>query len=524
VARETGVKGTLLTVAAAILAASLAPADELPLPPVAPAPAESVPAPPAGGTPPDPEPPAGEPEPELASAEETVLPAEGARTLTLSAALAMALEYNFGLLSSADQVRDARLGYTVTLSDFFPRLTPHYARGQDDTRFGLTASQRLPWTGGSVQALADFASQPDTDSPLARSSNLRLELTQPLLRGFGPNTTYYELRNSRRTRETSERSFELRRQQVALDVSEAYYEVVQQRALLAVSRQSLKRTQALERASEARLQVGLVSKLDVFRAQLQAAQSQEAAVRAERALGDALERFRFLLGQPPTVPLEPDAAALPDMPAEDMEPLEVLIDRARGQRLELLETRDQVEDARRTASLAKQNLLPQLDLRVGFSDIGFGRDFGGAWSNADRQYHFGLVTSYPIKPAADAAAKASADIRVSSSVRLLRERELEVESEVRRAVRELGEIRQSVDLQRKAVTIAQQQHRLAALRFQRGLASNFDVVEAEESLLLARSALVGLLTRYQIRRVRLLKATGTLDLAREFGLNVETVP
>ena len=44
--------------------------------------------------------------------------------------------------------------------------------------------------------------------------------------------------------------------------------------LLAVARQSLARTSSLVRASEARLEVGLVSKLDVFRAQLQASQAQ----------------------------------------------------------------------------------------------------------------------------------------------------------------------------------------------------------------------------------------------------------
>jgi outer membrane protein TolC len=67
------------------------------------------------------------------------------------------------------------------------------------------------------------------------------------------------------------------------------------------------------------------------------------------------------------------------------------------------------------------------------------------------------------------------------------------------------------------VDVAEQQHRLATLRYQRGLASNFDVVEAEESLVLARSALVSLLARYQVERVDLLRTLGTLDVEREFA-------
>jgi outer membrane protein TolC len=73
-----------------------------------------------------------------------------------------------------------------------------------------------------------------------------------------------------------------------------------------------------------------------------------------------------------------------------------------------------------------------------------------------------------------------------------------------------------VELQRQGVEVAAQQRRLANLRYQRGLASNFDVVDAESSLVLARSALVGLLASYKVALVELRRATGVLDVAREF--------
>ena len=95
-----------------------------------------------------------------------------------------------------------------------------------------------------------------------------------------------------------------------------------------------------------------------------------------------------------------------------------------------------------------------------------------------------------------------AELDVTSRERTLRQRQLDVESEVRSAVRELVRIRKSIELQRKGVEVAEQQRRLATLRYQRGLASNFDVVDAEGSLVVARSALVGLLTSYQVRARR----------------------
>ena len=209
--------------------------------------------------------------------------------------------------------------------------------------------------------------------------------------------------------------------------------------------------------------------------------------------------------------------ALPEDLPDQLEPLGVLVARALDHRPDLHETRDSVEDARRSSLLARQNLLPQLDLRMGLAGRGFGPTWGGAWSAADRQLTFGLATSLPLERTADRADRALAEIQVQSSARTLRQRELEIEAEVRQVVRRMDQIRKSVALQKTAVGVAEQQHRLATLRYQRGLASNFDVVEAEESLVLARSALVSLLARYQVEKIDLQRTLGTLDVEREFS-------
>jgi outer membrane protein TolC len=109
-----------------------------------------------------------------------------------------------------------------------------------------------------------------------------------------------------------------------------------------------------------------------------------------------------------------------------------------------------------------------------------------------------------------------AEIEVEARSRGVRQQELQIEGEVRAALRELERIRKSVELQRKGVEVAEQQRRLATLRYQRGLASNFDVVDAEGSLVLARSALVNLLTSYQVARIEMMRVTGGLDVDAEF--------
>ncbi|HET7291423.1 MAG TPA: TolC family protein [Vicinamibacteria bacterium] len=444
-------------------------------------------------------------------------PEPGARTLTLAEAVELAVRKNFGLLDQADSVQASHWNENTAEAQFRPRLTPRYQASDDQSLFALDASQRLPWLGGSLTGTAAYRSIDQVGpSPAGSSTDFRLALSQPLLRGFGPNTTYYDLRNARRARQRQERAFEVQRQVVAVTVARAYYAVVRQRALMGVSRQSLRRTRGLREASEARMQVGLASKLDVFRAELQASQTEDALVQAQATLEESKEAFRALLGMAPSEPVEPEASTLPEAEIE-LAPLAELIRTALEHRLEVQEARDQIDDARRTASLAKQNLLPQLDLTVAVSRLGFGAGLGDSIDQGDTQVNVFLSTSYPLERSADRANKAISELEVEAQRRALTQREQDVEGEVRSAVRNIERIQKSVELQRKNVTLAEQQLRLATLRYQRGLASNFDVVDAEGNLVTARSLLVGLLTDFQVARVQLLRVLGTLDLAAEFA-------
>ena len=72
-------------------------------------------------------------------------------------------------------------------------------------------------------------------------------------------------------------------------------------------------------------------------------------------------------------------------------------------------------------------------------------------------------------------------------------------------------------MQLQAVDVAEKQRRLAVLRYQRGLASNFDVVDAESNFVVARSSLVSLLTSYAVSRLELQRVTGTLSVDVEFA-------
>jgi len=458
-------------------------------------------------------------------------PPPGARAVDLKEAVAIALTRNFGILSGLDAVEGARLGEAASLAQFYPKLIPSYQQSAAGntalgTRgFSLELDQKLPFTGGSIQATGALTSIVSSDPTLLpidqlgpRAANVTVNIDQPLLRGLGPTATFFDLKNQRRARVGQERSFALARQALAEQVTDAFYQVVRQRQLRAVARGSLERNDKLRRASEARMQAGLASKLDVLRAGLQLSFAQDAMVSAETALQTALEQFRILLGLRPTDNLEPAMRTLNDEPTLDLPPLETLIARALQNRLDLLEVRDKVDDARRARTVARQNLLPQLDLNFQILRTGYGNTYADSIRSMTNQVDVYLSTSYPLERTSDRGQAAMANLAVQGAERALTQNELQVEAEVRAAVRDLERIVKSCDLQKKNVELAAQQHRLATLRYQRGLESNFNVVDAEEKLVSARASLVSLLTQFQVARVHLLRTTGTLNLETEFAL------
>jgi outer membrane protein len=450
---------------------------------------------------------------DVPEAETSVGPASGVRTVSLDEAISMALRGNFGLLASADAVASARVAEGVQRAEFFPKVTPLFQRSPEQTTLGASLDENLPWSGGLVHA--SFGASSPRDSQAAHTSQLNVTLVQPLLRGFGPAASLFALRNARRAREGQERSFALSRQSLIVQVTGAFYQVVRQRQLVEVSRQSLMRSTNLKKASEARMLVGMVSKLDVFRAQIQEAQASESLVAAETGLDTALESFRILLGLAPRTAIEPESAHLEAETSLEIESPEALTTRALEHRLELKEARDRVQDARRALAFARQSLLPTLDVNVAMSQAGFGSSLGDSLRSVDRSVGVTLSAGFPLQRAADRAQQTTGELNLKAAERTLLQMEMQIEAEVRAAARRIESLRKSIGLHRQGFALAEQQRRLATLRYQRGLASNFDVVDAEGNLVAARTTLVGLLTDLTVARSELLRVVGVLDTASE---------
>ena len=185
-------------------------------------------------------------------------------------------------------------------------------------------------------------------------------------------------------------------------------------------------------------------------------------------------------------------------------------------RIEMIEERDRIDDGRRAMALNRQNLLPQLDLNVRYEQRGLGATFTESFDFQNRGWNVFLSTSYQLDRTQENASYALTKIDVDARRRALRLREYNIVNEVRAAARNLERVGKSIELQERNIDFADKQLRLANLRYQRGLASNFDIIDAENNLIQARSNYVSLLADHVVASMELKRATGTLNIDEEF--------
>jgi outer membrane protein TolC len=229
--------------------------------------------------------------------------------------------------------------------------------------------------------------------------------------------------------------------------------------------------------TKARFEAGTVARLDVIRAQVALAQSENALIASGRNVtlaGDALDR---LIGRPLGTPIVPaDSLSVPP----ELPEVVVLEQMALAQRPELGSIASQRTGARAVTALAREFWLPDFTLSV---QRNYGPDGGGAL------YSAGIAMPIPILY----WQHSRGDIAESQH----RERELSAaERDVRAAIAQdvrasyaaaSTALRQAIYLRDELLPAAREAYRVASVSYGLGGSSALDVLDARRNLLDAQS-------------------------------------
>jgi outer membrane protein len=303
-------------------------------------------------------------------------------------------------------------------------------------------------------------------------------------------------------------------QQVAVEVASAYYRVVAQQTLVDVAKKSVERSRKLRDASEAKLDAGLVSQLDVLRSQQLVSQAEIQLFDAQSAEEDARDRLLYLTGR--------DAGGSFDVetviPSSD-EPIDLddAIGAAVESRLDLKSVAAYAADADRQVSYARNQLLPQVDVNLALTR----RETANTFRNSFGLDRFQFVTFFTISMPVDRTPQI-VDYQNALIDRDRRRREVtqlqrRIADDVKRGVRERDRLVRSLAAAETSVLIGRKEVEVAQLRYDRCLSNNIDVVTAESGLLAAEARRIAALADSAVATLSLRALLGILDPRKDLG-------
>ena len=442
--------------------------------------------------------------------------AQSPAVLTLADAVDEALVKNDRLIDQRDTTTHAELGLRLARNAFHPKIIPNIlgSFGQTDVSsqvYRVDVAQRF--TTGTEMRLGvgtETAQIPGSTGDIRfYNADTTLTLSQPLLKGFGRTIAARALAGARFRQADADRQRIVAEQQVALEVTSAYYRVVAQQAFVDVARLSLERARKLRDASEAKLDAGLVSQLDVLRAQQLVMQAEMQLFDSQSAIEDARDRLLYLIGRQPGESIDVLRAIPPpsQLPIE----LENATTIALSNRLDLQSRIGDSENADLAVRYARNQLLPQVDVNFALTRRYTADSFEGSFGLNGFQFATFFTIAMPVDRTTQQVEYQTALMDRDRRKRDIATLERQIADEVKRSLRDRDRLLRNVTAAETSVEIARREVEVAQLRHERGLSNNLDVVTAESGLLMAESRRIQALADAAISRVQLRAVLGVLN-------------
>ena len=430
--------------------------------------------------------------------------------LTLEGAIDRALVANRGLIAAGDQVDSSRLSLVAAESQFELKLRPnanvgfgkHSSNGtNEEYGAGLTIDKRFE-TGTSV------AVTPRLDKVSGGyQSGVDVTLSQPLLLGTDREYNMSGVESAEFSQRSAIRSLFLKKVNTVVSTVMLMYRVVQQREIVALNTESATRLEHLVVGTRAKEKIDLATPIDTLRSELQLRHAQDTLVNAIESYGDALDDLRVQLSLPMDQLIEVDAPLVYTI-VEIEENTAVQI--AMANRVELEQAVENFEESQRFSRIAKHRTLPSLDLVFGYSQAGVNENLLNDFGLDDHVWNVNLVTSTDFARTAEKAAYEQSLLGIRSAQRSFELRQDDIARQVKRGLRNLRRAQKQITIQEEQIVNSEKQMRLAKIKFDHGLANNFDLVEAEADLRLAETKLVSAVVNYIVGTYQIRQSLGTL--------------
>lgn len=428
--------------------------------------------------------------PTLTAGRETVPEGIVPATLTLSQAIAIALQYNPQVAASLENVNATQAQVTQATSLLLPRLE-------------VSASRSTPVD------LPAFSFQ-------SRDSSWETDFTlsQPLYTGGGLRAGIAAARSYLKGQEGSH---ERTRQEIAYTVRRNYYAVLSAEDGVSVAQQVVNSAAETLRVARLRYEAGVAPQFDVLSAEARVARVEQGLITARVQKDTSWAQFATTLGVPilsgTTLVTPPPTAAVES--SEDAFRAEAL-----QQRPDLTTAEGNVAAARAQLAVAKSARQPSVAAAASYAlreQTTISGDLLGSPGTdiivSQNSGTIALVASYSLFNGGEVEAQVEeARARLRAAENLTKSAKQQIELEVRSSYLALDAANAQVEAARKEVTQAQEAYRVATIRYEEGVGTSIEILSAEADLAGAKTRLISAVFERNL-------AFAALDLA--VGRNAE---
>jgi outer membrane protein TolC len=386
----------------------------------------------------------------------------------------------------------------------------------DSQSWSAGLAQNLWWGGGNYTVnWTNNRSSTDSESTTFNpsfNSGLQARFTQPLLRNFRIDNTRAQILTNELSQDIAELNLSASEVSVLAQVRNAYWELVYARQAVDAAQQSLELATKLVGDNRMRVEIGTMAPIDVVQAQAEEANRRQQLVTAQATLRNNELALKRLIVSGTDDELWRAMIVPVDRPVVTAQPLDLegAVRTALSQRTDLAITKKNLESTDITLRSLHNQTLPDLNLIGQYNLTGQGgtfidRDrltgdirqtFPGGYSDALRaitgfdapQWNLQLQFAYPIGTSAQEANVARQRLLRQQTESALKETELAIATEVTAAalaVRNSLEAMQAATVSRE---LSEQQLQAVQSKFDVGMSTNFEVVQAQRDLNDARNS------------------------------------
>jgi outer membrane protein TolC len=332
----------------------------------------------------------------------------------------------------------------------------------------------------------------------------RLDLQWPIY--TGGRTDALE-RAARAEREAAGEDLAAARADLRLEITRAFWALVTARDTALVLGRSLESIESHVRDLRNRLEQGLIPPNDVLTADAQLARERLLAIEADTASAVAAADLQRLLGLDATQTIQPQAAL--EEPGAAQQALTALLERAKSGRAERRALVDRAEAAEARIDAAAASAKPQLSVLGGYD---YARPNPRIFPRADEwedSWDLSLNVSWAFWDSGRSRAdRAEATANASAVKARLSDLDRQIAFEVRQRQLELDASRAAIPVANAGVRAAVEARRVLGERFNAGVATSTDVLDAQTDVLQAELQLTRALATVRLAEARLERAIG----------------